>query len=302
MSTKQKIQQRMEEKELLARAQVLSSTAKPIGGTVKVNYTHKGSTLNITLPKHLGGLKTTATISGKFSYLFRFGKDPDIASVSLVESEEKISSIPFVFKGTKVETGDIFHSPDDFDKEFTHGTANFNTGEFKMTYLVSPRVPFLSKYAIPLPGQKGQIVNEERGVINPKTFNFKLEGKIFIESGPFAKTLITIREDPFGDDEEHVPSCHIGAVHLLTVNNGGEYIGQEQRSGPICGHGIRNDSEYLSIFVQHGGKSLTLGPKEQSSALNGMDIHGFWYVLMFSDGVPCETFDRFTAITVFYEF
>jgi len=305
MLKKQKKQQKFVEKELIAKAKALAgTTTNPAEFTVKVNYVHTNSTISITLPEHLGGLKTTAKITGKFSFLFKFGKDPEIATVSLLESEEKISSIPFAYNGDNVETGDIFHGLNDFDKKATHGIANFKTGEFKMTYVLSPQISFLSEHEIPLPGKKGQMLNEEIGKINPKTFDFRLEGKISIKTGPFAGTLAQCSEGGNGGaHEEHEPSCHVGSITLgRTKANCGEYAGEVRQSGPICGDGICNLSDDYTIVVVRGDKEITLGPKECSDALNGINVHGSWYIMIIAPGAICTQFPVSLGIRVFYVF
>ncbi len=145
------------------------------------------------------------------------------------------------------------------------------------------------------------MLNAEVGRIDPKTLGFRLEGKISIDSGPFAGTLVRCSEG--GDGEEHEPSCHMSSINVpATAANCGEYFGAIHQSGPICGDGICNYSDEFSIFVQHGGKSLWIGPKECSDALNGMNISGDWYVLISAPGALCSSFPRSSGVRVFYAF
>ncbi len=280
MSPKPKMQQKLTEEELNARAQALIGKAKPAKITVRVDYTHEDSILYITLPKLLGGGTTTATMSGEFSLLYTFGKDPYVATVSLAASKEQISSIHFVYKGANTESGDIVYGLDDFDLDATRGRANFKSGEFQMSYYFSPQVPFLSKQKLSLP--KKRMLNKETGIINPKTYAFRLATRISIKVGPF--TGLELIGSEGGNHQPPAPSCHATSIDLTGVPSPndiipcGDYTGNITKQGTFCGSGICNNSDKWRMRVDHGGKQIWIEPKTCSDALNGMEVAGNWFV------------------------
>jgi len=165
------------------------------------------ATFALVFPDRLGGGRSNATAYGSFTLLAEATGKRDIAALKLLDIDEKVSSFPVfldIDKDGKIdtmETGEISITMDNIDS--AQGELDIKTGNFFLSFRVTPEVPLFKKYGIEI----DPVYITENGHLNLKTGVWSADLSDVIATGLFSGVQYMALDKGGGSEPEEPPVC-----------------------------------------------------------------------------------------------